>query len=192
MNGSRETRGRAPTYPCIPQDTAKSREGPCWCPTSAPQVTSPRKGAAWRGCREPVLGTLASHVVSEAPGPHRTAWDSTNPKPHTALPTRSVSIKCQVRFLQTLETCELCGAHRPLHQPLNLCACMLSPLSHFLLFATPWAVTHQAPLSMGFSRQEYCSGLLCPPPGRLPNPGIEPLSLISPALAGRLFTTRDN
>ena len=42
------------------------------------------------------------------------------------------------------------------------------------LFATPWAIAHQAPVSMGFSRQEYWSGLPCPPPGNLPNPGIEP------------------
>ena len=52
---------------------------------------------------------------------------------------------------------------------------------------TPWTVAHQAPLSMGFSRQEYCSGLPFPSPGDLPNPGIEPRSLKSPALAGRLF-----
>ena len=43
--------------------------------------------------------------------------------------------------------------------------------------------------SMGFSRLEYWSGLLCPPPGNLPDPGIEPTSLMSPALAGRFFTT---
>ena len=41
---------------------------------------------------------------------------------------------------------------------------------------TPWTVAHQSPLSMGFSRQEYWSGLSCPPPGDLPNPGIEPRS----------------
>ena len=44
------------------------------------------------------------------------------------------------------------------------------------LFATPWTVAHQAPLSIGFSRQEYWSGLPCPPPGDIPNPGIEPRS----------------
>ena len=44
------------------------------------------------------------------------------------------------------------------------------------LFATPWTVAHQAPLSMGFSGQEYWSGLPCPPPGDLPNPGIDPRS----------------
>ena len=52
------------------------------------------------------------------------------------------------------------------------------------LSATPWTVARQVPLSMGFSRQEYWSGLPCPPPGDLPNSGIEPLSLTLPVLAG--------
>ena len=64
-------------------------------------------------------------------------------------------------------------------------ACVLSRLSCVTLCATPWTVMHQAPWSMGFSRQEYWSGLPFPPPGDLPNPGIEPMS---PALAGRFFT----
>ena len=69
-------------------------------------------------------------------------------------------------------------------------ACMRSKLlSCVRLFATPWTAACQAPLSMGFSRQEYWSGLPCPPPGDLPNPGIEPVSLMSPALAGGFFTT---
>ena len=55
--------------------------------------------------------------------------------------------------------------------------------------ATLWTVAHQSPPSMGFSRQEYWSGELCPPPGDPPNPGIEPASLMSPALAGGFFTT---
>ena len=66
--------------------------------------------------------------------------------------------------------------------------CMLSCLSHVQLFATLWTVAHQAPLSMGFSKQEYWNGLSCPPPGDLSHPGIEPTSLMSPALAGRFFT----
>ena len=45
-------------------------------------------------------------------------------------------------------------------------------------------VAHQAPLSMGFSRQEYCSGLPCPPPWDLPNPGVQPTPLAAPALQG--------
>ena len=60
---------------------------------------------------------------------------------------------------------------------------------HVLLFVTPWDVAYQAPLSMGFPRQEYWSGLSCPPPGDLPDPGIEPRSFASPALAGRFFST---
>ena len=62
-------------------------------------------------------------------------------------------------------------------------------LNHVQLSATPWTVAHQGPLSMGFPRQEYWSGLLFPSPGDLPNPGMEPLSLVSPALAGEFFTT---
>ena len=56
-------------------------------------------------------------------------------------------------------------------------------------FAPPWTVAHQAPLSMKFSQQEYWSGLTFPSPGDIPDPGIEPTSLMSPALAGRFFTT---
>ena len=72
--------------------------------------------------------------------------------------------------------------------------CLLSGcgvLSHFNCvqpFATLWTVSHQAHLSMGFFSQEYWSGLLCPPPGDLPDPGIQ-LCLMSPALASRFFPT---
>ena len=61
--------------------------------------------------------------------------------------------------------------------------CMLSRSSHVGLFVTLWTVAHQVPLSMRVSRQEYWSGLPFPPPGDLPDPGIEPTSLRSPALA---------
>ena len=67
------------------------------------------------------------------------------------------------------------------------CVCILRHLSHVGLFAI-WAVALQAPLCMGFSRQDYWSGFPCPPPGDLPSPGIEPASLTSPSLAGRFFT----
>ena len=62
-------------------------------------------------------------------------------------------------------------------------------LSGIQLFATPWTVAHQAPLSMGFPRQEYWSGLPFPTPGDRSDPGIEPVSFESLALAGGLFTT---
>ena len=67
---------------------------------------------------------------------------------------------------------------------------MLSCFSPVQLFATPWTVACQAPLCVGFSQQEYWSGLPCPSPGDLPDTEIEPASFISPALAGGFFTTR--
>ena len=66
-------------------------------------------------------------------------------------------------------------------------ACVLSPLP--TLFVTPWTSAHQAPLPMGFSRQEHWNGLPFPPPGDFHDPGIKPMSLKSPVLAGRFFTT---
>ena len=64
---------------------------------------------------------------------------------------------------------------------------MLSHFSRVQLFVTLWTVARQAPLSLEVSRQEYWSGLPCPLPGDLPNPGIEPESLMSPALADGLL-----
>ena len=67
--------------------------------------------------------------------------------------------------------------------------CMLSHFGHIQPFATLWIITRKAPLSMGFVKQEYWSGLPCPPPGYIPDSGIEPSYLMSPALAGMFFTT---
>ena len=57
-----------------------------------------------------------------------------------------------------------------------------------LTLAIPWTIARQASVSMGFSRQEYRSGLPCSPSGDLPDPGIEPTTPVSPALAGEFFT----
>ena len=62
--------------------------------------------------------------------------------------------------------------------------CMLSRLTE-----TPWTVAHQTPLFIGFSRQEYWSGLPCPSLGDIPDPGIKPSTLVSSALTNRCFTT---
>ena len=67
-----------------------------------------------------------------------------------------------------------------------VCVCVQS-LSCVWLFVTPWTLAYQILLSMEFSRQEYWSGLPFPPPGGLPNSGLEPSSLVSPALAGGFF-----
>ena len=64
---------------------------------------------------------------------------------------------------------------------------MLSCFSHVRLFVTPWTVARQASLFMGFSRQEYWSGLSCPPSGDLPDPGIEPVSPSFSCTEGRFF-----
>ena len=75
---------------------------------------------------------------------------------------------------------------------INFIRCMLSCSSHVWLFVTPWTVVCQAPLSMGFSRQEYWSGLPHPPPEDLRDAGMKStslLSLIFPTLTGRFFTT---
>ena len=69
----------------------------------------------------------------------------------------------------------------------SICACVISHFSRARLFVTPLTVAHQAPLSVGFSRQEYLSGLPCSPPGDLPDSGAGPASLLSPALAGGFF-----
>ena len=71
-----------------------------------------------------------------------------------------------------------------------VCVCVCTQLlSCARLFVAAWTAACQAPLSMEFPRQEYWSGLPLPSPGDLPNPGIKPTSLASPALAGGFFTT---
>ena len=82
-----------------------------------------------------------------------------------------------------------------MHVCVRVCVCvcvrvhMHATLSCVWLFATSWTVACQAPLSMGFPRLEYWGGLPFPTPGDLPDPGIEPTSLVSPAQAGRFFIT---
>ena len=113
-----------------------------------------------------------------------------------------VQIHLEVRiFTVGLSCSHICGyqANKVLSQlkasPCSVLMCCKHPLLEFSCwvvsgsFTTPWTVARQAPLFTGFSRQEYWSGFPCPPPGDLPNPGIEPTSLVSPALAGRYFTS---
>ena len=67
--------------------------------------------------------------------------------------------------------------------------CVLGHFNHVRLFEMPWTIARQAPLSMGFSRQEYGRGLPFASPGTLPDPGIAPVSLPSSSLAGGFFAT---
>ena len=101
-------------------------------------------------------------------------------------------LRIQSQYLACLSACWLAGQWAPSGSPWEEESYKVSPhLSCSVVSdsATPWTVAFQAPLSMEFSRQEYWSGLLFPPPADLPNPGIKPASLTSPALAGGFFTT---
>ena len=69
----------------------------------------------------------------------------------------------------------------------NAVLCCAQSLSGFRLLFTPWTIACQAPLSLGLPRQEYWSGLPFPTPRDLPDPGLKPASLASPALLGRFF-----
>ena len=109
---------------------------------------------------------------------------------HIPFKTTSNSIHCPQRQLSCScheMQCTWFGVHT------RACACVWvcvpSCFSCVWLFATPWIIAHQALLSMGFSRQDHWSRLPCLPPRDLPNPGIQPVSLMSPVLEGRFFTS---
>ena len=98
------------------------------------------------------------------------------------MPCSHPSLVCSERNYSTRNHLKITGC--------KVQACVLSLFSHIQLFTTLWTVAHQAPLSMIFSRREYWNRLPCHPPGHLPDPGIEPTSFMSPALAAGFFTTR--
>ena len=113
-------------------------------------------------------------------GLHTTPWPLPLPKPY--LPATSSYKRSWRKRFYFEQSCT------QLKYELEKWQC--KSLSSVQLCATPWTVALQAPLSMGFSRQEYWSGWPCPPPEDLPDPGMEPVSLMSPSLAERFFTTR--
>ena len=100
--------------------------------------------------------------------------------PKLCVSCEGISIKTNtLRLSPLLELCE-CAC---------VCVCVHAHSVHVWLFATPWTIAHQAPVSMEFSRKEYQSGLPFPSPGNLLDPEIEPTSLASFTLAGEFFTT---
>ena len=96
---------------------------------------------------------------------------------------KTATLSKQRNFLRVSPSCSLCLSSMFIIS--SVCVCDQS-LSCVRLFATPWAVAHQSPLSVEFSREEHCSGLPFPSPGDLPDPGIKPTS---PAFAGGFCTT---
>ena len=95
--------------------------------------------------------------------------------------------KANIKRNQNIILCPRMEARQLSFVDTSACVCVQS-LSRVWLFVTPWTVAHQASLSMGFSRLKYWSGLSFPSPGDLPDPGIEHVSPVSPALAGGFFT----
>ena len=107
---------------------------------------------------------------------------------HTFCTRLSFSLNCLAVTLLILQGSAQLTASTS-KTPTLVYSCVLSCVTHVPLFAALWTVARQAPLSMGFPRQEYWSGLPCPSSGYLPNLGFEAVSLMSPMLAGGFFTT---
>ena len=103
-------------------------------------------------------------------------------------PEPSQSSACVLKYLTAPHRLKTTSAGLERDNVCNMLPSTLYGVSRVQLFATPQTVAHQAPLSMGFSRQKYWGGLPFPTPGDLSNPGIKPMSLTSPALSGRFFT----
>ena len=101
-----------------------------------------------------------------------------------------VAVNSSISFFLWLIFCLCVYIYTYTHTQIHTHVCMPSHFSHVGLFENPWTIGCQAPLSMKFCWQEYWSGLPCPSPEDLLDPGIEPESLMSPALVALLFTTR--
>ena len=135
-----------------------------------------------RGCCCLVTKSYPTRLVCPSDFPGRNAGAGCHFPPRDIFPTAGLSLAllhCQVEGILTTEPSR--GACISLVH-----MCVLSHFGRVQLCATLWTVACQAPQPMGFSEQEYWSGLPCPPPRDLPNSEIEPASLKFPALAGGL------
>ena len=184
----------------------------------APQLTSciPAKNLHLKACAYDSLPSAQPWAFklgfgkSTNGGPASRLWPTRTPAPHSrggppdlirdavSGPIQSHRIRIYIleRFHQYFSgiqhekhLCKVHNANNRNKQTKSPTLSVLSCFSHVWLFATLWTTAHQVPLSVGLFRQEHWSGLPCPPPGDLPNPGVKPTSLLSPALAGGFFTT---
>ena len=155
--------------------------------TSVPTIESQR-GSQWES--PPASHAMAATPACSAAAGLRTVWGKPQGRGRSGCYRGG-----QGRYIEgPLASTNICrvSAASPAWVPkffhvlgqVCVCACLLGRFSRVQVFETPWIITCQAPLIMGFSRQECWSGLPCPPPGDLPHPGMEPASLMSPALAG--------
>ena len=149
--------------------------------THTPQASKESQWPWMQKERENALGVCTPFSNYLCPSGERTAICMLAPVSSWLRVARWVnSLCCPVKSAEKLHQV---GSHSP-------CVCMLSCFSRVRLFVTAWTVAHQASLSVGLPRQEYCRGLPCLPPGDLPDPGIKPASLAPPVLAAWVFTTR--
>ena len=96
----------------------------------------------------------------------------------------NVKIVLPILYQNLKSSTNLCLLINLVTKQLYIKGCICAKSLRLCCFATLWTITSQAPLSMGFSRQEYWTGLPCSPPGDLSDPGIEPQSPVAPALQG--------
>ena len=101
----------------------------------------------------------------------------------------NVKIVLPILYQNLKSSTNLCLLINLVTKQLYIKGCICAKSLRLCCFVTLWTITHQTPLSMGFSWQEYWSGLPCSPPGDLSDTGIESASAVSPALAGGFFTT---
>ena len=133
---------------------------------------------------------------------HRFSWDLCFPLSPAKYKNFSIYCSTVIKYVHInheIRAPEAGGSHYVAQEiikiyftQIHICGYMLIRFSCVQLFVTLWTIAHQAPLSMGSSRQEYWSGLPCPSPGDLPKPGIKPTSLTCSALAGGFFITSAN
>ena len=153
----------------------------CLLAASSPCIFCSReKGSLFHTLMSCTLGRSTEHRCTAQSSKKRLLVQRETPPPPQVLPQTG-------NLRELLTGPKMPDSHLTGECSGGVCACCL--FSCVRLFGTLWIVAHQAPLSIGFSRQEFWSWLPCPSPEDLPGPVIEPRSLVSPALAGGFFTT---
>ena len=127
-----------------------------------------------RWCQEP-MSQLPNRISQKSPPRTSACFSTKEMRKCTYLHSSIGDADTENRVLDTVGE-RKCGMIWESNIEMCMRECTLSPFGHVHLFATQWTAC-QAPLSLGFSRQEYWSRLPCPPPRHLSNPGIEPMSL---------------
>ena len=151
------------------------------CPTLCDPIDGSPPGSSVHGIFQ---ARVLEWVPSSSPPPTASVWKCLDALPQGASPQDSLFLELEVGAIVAMIALPF------LSRSDSTLFLFRNALSHFWLFVAPWTITRQVPPSTEFCRQEYWNGLPLSIPGSLPNPEIKPVSLASPALAGRLFTPR--